>query len=270
MQEGSHLYHNSTIHYKFTKAGPRLLVCWHGYDENSAAFEFLENELPGFSLLCIDLPFHGKTEWRESYAIGTGDLHEIISQLRKKEFPGIESYSLLGFSLGGRIALAVFQLGADSIDRMVLLAPDGINTNFWHWLATRTAIGNRIFRYAVSSPGWIFTLLKIGNKIGLINQSVYKFTRFYLQDQKSREHLYKRWRCMRRINPDRTQIKQAALKQNLVLHLVYGEYDRIIKHERAAEFCRDLKSNCQLHILSCGHQVLQDKNAAFIATLFRD
>ena len=269
MHEANLLYRSSTIHYKYTKAGSKLLICWHGYDESSASFAFLEQQLPEFSLLCIDLPHHGCTEWNENSPITIQHLIEIINEVRSRVFPGINTYSLLGFSLGGRLALTVFQTVPEAVDNIVLLAPDGINTNFWHWFSTRTIVGKRIFRFSISNPWWIFSLLKIGNRLGMINQSVYKFTRYYLQDKRSREFLYKRWICMRKINPDRKLIKQAAMHQQIVLKLVYGEYDRIIKHERAQDFCRELNSNCKLHVLSCGHQVLQEKNAVFIAGLLQ-
>jgi pimeloyl-ACP methyl ester carboxylesterase len=267
MQEADLIYQNSSIHYRFSSGGPQLLICCHGYDESSISFAFLQKLLQHFSFLCIDLPFHGDTQWKEERELTIADLNSIIDSIRQLHFSNTDTVSLLGFSLGSRLTLAILQSAHFNVKRIVLLAPDGIRMNFWYWFATQTRVGNRVFRFSAEHPALIFGFLNAANKLRLINQSVYKFTKYYLQDKNSRTLLYKRWTGMRKIKPDLKQIKTIVKEKGLMVDLVYGEYDRIIKHERAQKFCRELGKNCKLHIIGCGHQVLHEKNAAFIVQL---
>jgi pimeloyl-ACP methyl ester carboxylesterase len=239
----------------------------HGYDESSESFEFLAEELPAFSILAIDLPFHGRTEWNEGLDFALDDVDEIIQKIKQEHFPGIQKFSFLGFSMGGRIALGMLEKRPSEIEKAVLLAPDGIRMNFWYWLATQTSAGNRLFRFSVANPAWILGTLKLGNKLGIINQSVYKFTGYYLHDKGNRQKLYTRWTGMRKIKPDISNIKQTIKSGGLSVSLVYGEYDRIIRHERGKKLRDGIEAHCSLHIIPTGHQVLQKKNVSIIVEL---
>lgn len=261
------LYKNSKIYYRHTIGGERLLICLHGYDESSASFEFLAEELAGFSMLAIDLPFHGLTEWNEGFDFNVDDVEKIIQLIIQEHFPGIQKYSFLGFSMGGRVALGMLEKKSSEIEKIILLAPDGIRMNFWYWLATQTSAGNRIFRFSVKYPGWIIGALKFGNKLGIINQSIYKFTGYYLHDKVNRQKLYTRWTSMRKIKPDISNIKQTIKTNSLSVSLVYGEFDRIIRHERGKKLRAGIETHCSLHIIPTGHQILQKKNIAIILEL---
>jgi hypothetical protein len=143
---------------------------------------------------------------------------------------------------------------------MILLAPDGLKVNFWYWLSTQTYIGNRLFVFTMKHPGWFFSLLQAGNRLKVINQSVLKFTRYYIHDTTVRRLLYERWTCMRTIKPDLAFIKKLIRTHQVPVRLLYGKYDRIIRHERGEIFRKGIESFCTLHIIQTGHQVLQEKN----------
>ena len=71
---------------------------------------------------------------------------------------------VLGFSLGGRIALSLYQAQPENVEKLILLAPDGLIVNFWYWFSTQTWIGNNIFSFSMKYPGWFFAFLKMVNK----------------------------------------------------------------------------------------------------------
>jgi len=114
---------------------------------------------------------------------------------------------------------------------------------------------------------WFFSLLKAGNKLKLINQSVLKFTRHYINDTTVRRLLYERWTTMRAIKPNLAFIKKLIRAHNLPVRLLYGQYDRIIRPERGEKFRRGIESFCTLHIIQTGHQVLQEKQVKEIIPL---
>lgn len=245
-------------------------MCLHGYGESQQSFHFLEKYLASdYTIIAIDFPFHGETQWEEGMLFTTNDLLAIADSLRSKHGDETSRFTILGFSMGGRIALQLLQAIPEQIDKVILLAPDGLKVNFWYWLATQTYIGNKLFAFTMKHPGWFFFFLKAGNRLGLINQSVLKFTRFYIDDISARRQLYERWTCMRSIKPDLTLIKKIIRTHQIPVRLLYGRYDRIIRHERGEKFRDGIESLCTLQIIQAGHQVLQEKHVSQIIQLIQ-
>lgn len=263
-------YQSSSLSYSWFGTGSRLLLCLHGYGESKDSFQFLENHLPThYSALAIDFPFHGHTKWNEGLSFTIEDLLSVIDAICSKQNAGSARITIIAFSMGGRIALQLLQRIPEQIEKVILLAPDGLKVNFWYWLSTQTYIGNRLFSYTMHHPQWFFTLLQISNRLGLINQSVFKFIRFYLHDTTARQLLYERWTCLRSIRPHLESIKKIIQTRQIPVRLLYGKYDRIIRHERAEKFQHGIESFCTLQVIEAGHQLLQEKNASLIIQLLQ-
>jgi len=270
MESAFLLYKSSRIHYQTGGNGSQLLLCFHGYGESSGSFAFLEDGLsPDFTLLAIDLPFHGRTEWRDGLSFSPEDLLAIIGQIvTAMAFP-ISAWTLMGYSMGGRIALQLVQDIPEKIRKVVLIAPDGLRMNKWYWLATQTDPGNRLFRWTMQKPGWFFFILRAGNALKLVNRSVYKFTAYYIGDTRVRDDLYRRWTTMRGFRPDLAQVRREILQKNIPIRMLYGRYDRIIRWERAETFLDGLDPNGELVILNTGHQLLQSQNLDTLLALVK-
>jgi pimeloyl-ACP methyl ester carboxylesterase len=270
MQTDIFSYRSSKVHYCWFGTGEKIIFCFHGYGETKESFRVLEKDLdPEYTVIAIDLPFHGQTQWHEGLHFSTADLLAITEALHTKHGAANSRLTLVGYSMGGRVALQLLQLIPQNIEKLVLLAPDGLKVNFWYWLATQTFIGNRLFAYTMKHPAWFFSLLQAGNRLKLINQSVLKFTRFYIHDTTVRRQLYERWTGMRAIKPDLALIKKLIHANRLPVRLLYGQYDRIIRHERGEKFRKGIESFCTLHIIQTGHQVLQEKHADQIMHLIQ-
>ena len=270
MQTAFLSYRKSQLHYCWFGAGQKIILCLHGYGESEASFHFLENYVsPDYTVIAMDFPFHGKTQWNEGLTFSTADLLAITEALLAKHGQGTNRVTLLGYSMGGRVALQLLQTIPEKIEKTILLAPDGLKVNFWYWLSTQTYIGNRLFGYTMKHPAWFFWLLQTGNRLKLINQSVLKFTRYYIHDTTIRRLLYERWTCMRAIKPDLAFVKTLIRAHRLPVRLLYGQYDRIIRHERGEKFRTGIESFCTLHIIQTGHQVLQEKHVNQIIHLIQ-
>jgi hypothetical protein len=122
----------------------------------------------------------------------------------------------------------------------------------------------------MKQPGWFFSVLKILNKTGTVNSSIYKFVKHYIGDPEVRALLYKRWTTLRLIKPDIKRIKELILRYNTRVHLIYGKHDRIILSSRARKFMKGIEDHCRLEIIHSGHQVLHEKHAAEILPALRD
>jgi pimeloyl-ACP methyl ester carboxylesterase len=258
-------YRHSTIHYYRFGSGPKPAVCFHGYGEDAATFIFLDKYAGSqFTFFSIDLPFHGKTEWVDGFVFIQSDLSQIIEEILKQNNSELQTtnskLTLLGFSLGGRAALSLCQAMPEKIEKLVLLAPDGLKVNFWYWLSTQTWPGNKLFHFTMKHPGWFFGFLKILNKLKLVNASVFKFVNHYIGNAEVRKILYARWTALRKLKPYIKLIKSFVRKNNIQVRLVYGKHDRIILSSVGDKFRNGIEEHCSLSVIQSGHQVLHEKH----------
>jgi pimeloyl-ACP methyl ester carboxylesterase len=263
-------YKNSEISYYRIGRGRQVVLCFHGYGEAGKTFSFLE-KIAGerYSFFAMDLPFHGQTKWNEGLNFSTADLQKIaeglLAEHQLKPQTLDQQLCLIGFSLGGRMALSLYQQQAQSIQKVVLLAPDGLKVNFWYWLSTQTWLGNRFFALTMKHPGWFLGFLQLLNKLKLVNASIFKFVNFYISDKEVRDLLYQRWTNLRKIKPDIPVIKSAIQKHRTAFRLVYGKHDRIILSSVGEKFRKGTEAHCTVTVIAAGHQVLHEKHAAEIA-----
>ncbi|MFT3826009.1 MAG: alpha/beta hydrolase [Chitinophagaceae bacterium] len=265
MQSAFVNFNSSRIHYSYAGKGSRMLLCFHGYGETEESFHFLQPYLEhDYQIIAIDLPYHGKTKWKEGLKCSVTDLTAIINTIRIERSITSSSFTVMGFSLGGRLALSLLQETPDSIEKAVLLAPDGFTVNFWYWLATQTRVGNRLFKFTMRHVSWFKLLLKTGNTLKMVNPSVYKFTKHFIDDKQVRNDLYVRWTCMRKFRPELRIVKTMIVRYHMPVTLVYGEYDKIIRYEHGERFRSGIEPFCTVQVIASGHQVLHQKNAEVI------
>ena len=260
-------YKSSQIHCLQWGTGEKPLLCFHGFGENADSFMSLARQLGNtYTIIAIDLPLHGKTVWNEGMRCTTEDIISIIDNI-----PVLYNhrFSLAGYSMGGRVALSLYEQIPQRIQQLILLAPDGLKINFWYWLATQTVLGNRLFKYFMKKPGIFFTVTKVLKSTGMINMGVYNYVHQYLNQKDKRMQLYTIWTTMRKLKPAAQNIKGLIQKNNTPALLIYGRYDRVIHHTTGSHFKKGMEPFCTLHILPCGHRILHEKNTAAIATLLQ-
>jgi pimeloyl-ACP methyl ester carboxylesterase len=258
-------YKHSFIHYLKFGQGTKFLFCFHGYGEDAQSFSFLRTGLGNdYTLIAIDFPYHGKTEWNEGLEFSPDDLQQIINSIVPLE---LQTISLLGYSMGGRIALVMLQEFPTKIERVVLIAPDGLHKNFWYWFSTQTRIGNRLFDYTMKKPHWFFSGMVFLKTFRLLNKSIYKFAHTYLDDAYERASLYKRWTTMRKFVPDASAITASLKQSNIPIKMLFGSYDKVILSERSTSLD---KANDTITVkkIKVGHQLLKEKYLKEIAVLF--
>ncbi|HEX5153816.1 MAG TPA: alpha/beta hydrolase [Parafilimonas sp.] len=263
MQQHSLAYKSSVINYYVFGSGAKTLFCFHGYDEDGLSFAFLE-KLFGvkYTLYALDFPFHGKTQWNEKEPFTLADLVTVLQLIHPF---GNMKFSLLAYSMGGRAALHLIQETPTQIERVALVAPDGLHQNIWYWLTTQTSVGNNLFAYTMKKPQWFFSAADAAGKLKLLNKSILKFVHYYLDDREQRALLYKRWTFMRKLKPNLPAIKQSCIEKNIQLGFLFGEFDRIILSKRALVF-RNTK-NIHIKVINAGHQLMKEKYANEIAAL---
>ncbi len=140
----------------------------------------------------------------------------------------IRRFSLIGFSLGGRFALACVEHVADQLDQLILIAPDGITLNGWYRLATTSRLGRALFRYGFRHLSVLRWLGQVMVQIGVLNRSLLRFAELSLGAPEQRTMAYQNWTQFRLIHPDLDAIAQILNKRTIRVQFFTGAADRIV------------------------------------------
>lgn len=261
MQRAEVKYKSSIISYLVIGNGPTTLICFHGYGEEGGSFKFFERfSTKEYTTISVDLPFHGDTAWNDGL-FEVDDLLNVLYSIMKNESRQLANLHLCGFSLGGRVALSLYEALPEKVRRITLLAPDGLKLNFWYWFATQTGIGRGLFSFTMRHPTWFFGFLSVLNKLKLVNSSVYKFVKHYVDDEEARKILLKRWIVLRKLRPNIGKIKNQIKEQQTLVNIIYGKHDRIILPARGEKFQKGIEQFCSISVIRSGHQVLHERHA---------
>lgn len=128
----------SQLHVEVNGSGPDLVLL-HGWGLNVRVWDGLVETLRDrFRMIAVDLPGHGRSPWtpgRNTPAEQAWLLHSTLVPISNR-------YSLLGWSLGGQIALDLAAAMPAQIDKLVLVAttPRFIAAPDWPYGMTSDAI----------------------------------------------------------------------------------------------------------------------------------
>ena len=208
------------------------------------------------------MPHHGKSEWSKDVILTRTALNELARELMVQH--GTEKVSLMGYSMGGRVCCTLIEDMPECIDKVLLMATDGLSVNKHYYFFTQTYLGKRMFSNMLEGPERYFNFVKWMKKRGWVNESQYKFVKYYVGDEAGRVQLGKIWPAMSGLMPDREKVRAAIRKYHIQVTLFMGKYDKVMPPVLAENFKSGLDS-VQLHILEKGHRVFDADNAPLIA-----
>lgn len=233
--------------------GKRLLIAFPGFGNDAAVFKILVPFIgDAYTLVAVNLPGQGQTSWKDKY-LKPEQLMSIVQSI-KLDF-GSEKISLIGHSLGARAALQVTALQPRWIERLVLLAPDGMKKNFWYHFATRNGVGKWMFKNILSRPAKWLPLFKLLNHLGVVDDSRFKFAETRLADKKVNQQVAYVWPVMSRLTPSPSLVKWNLNQCGIETHIFMGRRDRIFQVKEGEIFKKNL-DHAKLHLLDCGHHML--------------
>jgi pimeloyl-ACP methyl ester carboxylesterase len=237
----SHLYSHGTIsagncslHYLRRGSGPRLAIALHGFGNDATILGFLEHR--DYTVVCLDLPHHGDSALDEAALLDKAALIGMVQQLMSQQ--GVSEVALAGYSMGGRIALTILEMAPEIVSRIVLIAPDGLRFNYFYYFLTRTGTGRFLFRDFVKRGNWYLRQLSWIDKLRLVGKAKYKFAVQQIQSDEARTFLRKAWQATNQLIPDLQRVAGILQERQIPVHLLMGEYDKIIPLQHA----QDLKN----------------------------
>ena len=230
--------------------GPELLVVFHGFGETGAGYAALGSRLEArYTVVVPDLPYHGGSKW-EKGTLTPARLAELLRALL--QHTGRTRCALLGYSMGGRLALCAARELPEAISRLLLVAPEGLSPNPWLFLATRTLLGYGLFHQIIFHPKWVSPLIRLTERMGLVKKRQAAFVRELLAREDRRLQLFHCWRCFRWLTP--VNAKRILQRSSPPARLLFGRQDRLVPPPGKRE--RDRWQPARVQVLPGDHQLL--------------
>jgi pimeloyl-ACP methyl ester carboxylesterase len=208
-----------------------------------------------YTLIAIDLPFHGETKWEEGDLFTKHDLKHMIEELLRRE--NYQRFSVMGYSLGGKLVMAAIHGFASQIDDVILVAPDGVKNNTWYNVAVYPEWGQKLFRRFVKNPGFVFSTARMLRAIRILDDRLYKFLLLQTDAKEKRQKLYNVWVTIKDFERNLIQTKRLMSEHHVRSFIFIGKYDRVITAKIGRKFSRGL-SNCSFIILDKGHNMITE------------
>jgi len=261
-------FEKTALHYSIYGNGKKALLGFHGYGQNRENLKVLEESLGlEFTIYAFDLFFHGESIWQEKGKLLTKEYWSGIIAVFLQE-RNIETFSVLGFSMGAKFALAMLEQFPHKISEVILIAPDGIKVNCWYRLVTSFGVLRKVFKKVIVHPAIYFRLVSLLMKIRLIDKGIIRFSNTQMQTGGQRARLFYSWTTFRLLRFDLNTLAQQINQHQIKVHFFLGSFDQIIPLKNILPFARKIK-NFDIHVLESGHthllqavnQFFKDKNS---------
>ena len=242
------------ITYQKFGTGPATVLAFHGFGQSSTNFEpFGTIAGEKYTLFAIDLLLHGNSRYSGNQLLTGTDWQRIITDFLVSQ--NIGRFSLMGFSLGGRFALATVEAFADRLDQLILIAPDGITRSFWYQLATGSVLGRNLFQYVLRHLPFLTAFGHALTRLGLLHRTAMRFVEVSLSTPEQRELVYQSWTQFRLIRPDLDKIANVLIAKEIQVRFFTGAFDRIVPGSYILPLTKRLRQY-ELTILKTGHNHL--------------
>jgi pimeloyl-ACP methyl ester carboxylesterase len=253
--------------YETYGTGTEALFAFHGFGNHCSDFKILEPSLgKKYKIVAFNLPYHGKSFFDDNISdksISKNDLKELIHQYIREH--DIKRFSLMGYSLGGKIALQLIELFPAEINTVFLFAPDGIRNSWSNGFVTRNKIGKKIYSRIIQNPSRFLRFVKMLKDMNLVHEKFSDFIHNSLDTREKRQQVWDVWICLRDIKPKISSIRNLVNEYNISVELFFGKYDHVIPPAVGKYFIAGLKNKNGLHVVEMGHIMLREKMNEYLA-----
>ena len=237
-------------------SGPELLIALHGFGDRARMFSVLEPALAEkYTVVAIDLPFHGQTTWDKN-TFSKEDLLGIIRQILENQ--GKTRFSLMAFSFGARLAQAMLPELSAQMNHLYLISPDGIKTKGMS-TATHTPMWMRhlLFRL-LQRPGWFIGMVDAGRKVKVVPPLAHHFLTNNLNRPERFQRTFGCWLAMDSFYLRRRHIKKILRATGLPTQVFIGKNDPMLRHSSLKNLYDGIP-NVEITWLEDGHRLIGEE-----------
>ena len=260
--------HGPTLAYRTYGHGALPVLAFHGFGRMGADFAVLENSLGEIATIyAFDLHFHGQSPGYPERADEPFSPQELATYFTafadQLKAPKVV---LLGYSLGGRIALSLLEQVPERIERVLLAAPDGLKTRPWYRGLAASKVGRALYRRFVANPAVTHAIIKSLRAVRLMNERMYRFLMGQTDSRAKRELVRDVWLSYRLIEPNLARVAANAKAQSIGVHLFFGANDRVIRPAFGEKLLKHAPEVITQEELPFGHALLTEELGLAIAT----
>jgi len=243
------------LHYQKIGSGKKFLLAFHGFGQDRSVFNLFEESLGReYTILSFDIFFHGESKWPENeLPIQISEWEQILTGVLQKE--QISTFTLMGYSLGGKLALATAALLPKQTNGLILIAPDGVKLHPWYSIATSTWLMRSVFHFLSHRPKQLLTLIRAISRLGLISKKLANFAASQVGDPDNGRRIYFSWVGFRHFTLKTARLISVLNRHHISVTVVAGKYDTVIP----AKHLKSFAGRCHDHkwiFLKTGHKSL--------------
>ena len=240
------------LHYVVYGRGPRVLLAFHGYGQGHGHWRGIVAALgeARVSVYAFDLFYHGQSRLAKADAPLTKNrLGELLRAFLAAE--NIDTFGLLAFSLGAKFALTAVEQFPERVERLWLIAPDGLLRQRWYQLAT-SGPGRGLFRRMVRRPRPVLRLLAGLRERRLVDAALVRFVEWQLDSREKRLRVYRSWMAFRRLTFSPRHLARLLNQRPTPVTFFLGRHDPMIPPAGLRGFIASL-TNARTVLLDAGH-----------------
>jgi pimeloyl-ACP methyl ester carboxylesterase len=243
------------LHHQQFGHGARVWLAFHGFGQDASVFAEFAQVLPDSKIYSFDLFFHGQSSWHGSLdCLSYARWEELVQAFLAQHQIG--QFSLLGYSMGGRLALVTYMRLPVRVDELLLVAPDGIRPNAWYRYATRVPALHGVFRYVTAeNPNPFHHAMHWAKKWRLLPKTLLKVAETQMSEPALRARVYRTWMLYRFLEPVPAQIGQLWRLRPIPVRLYTGQDDTVVKPADMRPLVQALPQS-QHVVLPCSHSRL--------------
>lgn len=250
-------YENAELHYHVSGSGLKPLLVFHGFGQDHQTFsEFFGKIANQYTIYSFDIFFHGKSKWYSENPLEKTFWKELLSAFLNKH--KIERFSVLGFSMGGKFALASLEVLPEKMESIFLLAPDGIRISPWYRFATFSGPTRNLLKSMILKPKRFQLIANLAFKLGFIGKGTLHFVESQMNKEEKREQVYYSWTVFRYLKFDIKKLASLINSNNISLTIIVGKYDKIITAKSMNRLLKRVNKH-KFEILETGHNGLISK-----------
>jgi len=260
-------YGDITLEYNTIGNGTETVLCLHGFGREAEDFDvFLPLLKNNQRMVSVNLLAHGnsafpaerisrqplsKTEWSDMTAA-------LLRSLNSEHF------HLIGYSMGGRLAMVLAEQMADKILSLVLLAPDGLKVNLIYRFVSETKVGRIVYRSIIQHANWLLRIVDLLSAIHLLDRKIHRFVNLQLETKEKRQLVYDAWLIHRQLFPNLRDVAQQIESNKIPFSLIFGRYDKIIPARNGARLLKHFSTPHDSVLLDLGHRLLHPAAAQYL------
>lgn len=219
------------LSYKTFGTGDETILAFHGFGHSKDDFSLIEPFLYGKEkVIAIDLFGHGDSKFPESRMksdpISKTEWKELIDAILIQE--KIAKFHVIGYSLGGRMALVTFEMFVDRVLSVFLFSPDGLYKTKSYAFANESRIGRSLFRSGIHHYPKLKPVVKLLHDLYLVPRAKARFILRQMENPARIEMAKYVWSALSLCWPDLTKIFSESTKSIQVV-VLFGKYDPLIQ-----------------------------------------